>query len=186
MFKTHRQKKPQEAVEEIHVSRAQTGNSYGTQTDNQYYVLLCFLNSVFDERVQEDAVFMRDFYFSQNCLCVTLWFKGEDVSPYMKKDIGFLYDPVKKYYVFFNPEQMQQARGVDGDYTVYYPKDMTNPYILLTTDDNSMQHSYQVFNGKVRNTKPLVDDYVFGQYFGFVKHDSGAIEFIYAYAVDIM
>lgn len=169
-----------------------TGNRYGLQTDQTYYALLDFTGVVIDEKINADIEFFKRHYFEQDCVCLSMWFKGEDASPYIK-DTTYIVAPSHRYFCFFNDAVMQMAKTSDGT-TIYYPASMTACYCFNTAGPNGIISAYRVLRNKAKQiAQPLEYDYLPAQFLGYVVKQkqcldntvTTVLEFVYNYALDI-
>lgn len=169
-----------------------TRNCYGIQSDMTYYALLCYTGVVLDERINSDVEYFKEHYFSQDCACLSMWFKDEDASPYIH-DKSFLVAPSQRYFCFFNNNALQSARTQDGT-VIYYPKSMNECYCFQSVGPNGITLAYRVLRDKAKQLpQPLDYNYMLAQFIGYViKPKQGldnkvttTTEFIYAYALDI-
>jgi hypothetical protein len=156
-----------------------SGGTYFMTTDNQFYVLLAFRGTEFGSILEGDASFLRDEFFKQGCVCVSLLFGGEDVSFYLG-GLDFMYESFKKYFCFFNKDKLREARSADGKIVVYYPNDHSDLACIYSThDDEGNIRTYRVHNDRVYEKKQPDDECVtMAQFYGYVEND-GRTEYIY-------
>lgn len=159
--------------------RTPNGGTYYMTTDNQFYVFLAFRGTEYSSKLAEDATFLRDEFFGQGCVCVSLLFGGEDVSFYLS-GLDFMYEPFKKYFCFFNMEKLREARSGDGKIVFHYPKEYSDLACVFSTHDSEGNiRTYRVHNDKVREKKQPDDDCVtLAQFYGYAEND-GRTECIY-------
>jgi hypothetical protein len=163
----------------IKTKKTPRGETYSMTTDNQFYVLLAFRGTEFGSALEEDAIFLRDEFYAQGCVCVSLLFGGEDISFYLD-GLDFMYEPFKKYFCFFNKDKLREAKSKDGKIVVFYPKDYSDLACIFSTHDSDGNiRTYRVHNDKVREKKQPDDDCVtVAQFYGYVQND-GRTEYIY-------
>lgn len=158
--------------------RTPSGGTYYMTTDNHFYVLLAFRGTEYGSVLEEDAAFLRDDFFGQGCVCVSLLFGGEDVSYYLD-GLDFMYEPFKKYFCFFNKEKLCEARSGDGKIVIYYPKEYRDLACVFSTHDaEGGIRTYRVYNDRIREMKPSDDCVTVAEFYGYAVND-GRTEYIY-------
>jgi len=163
----------------IKTKRTPNGGTYDMTTDNQHYVLLAFKGTEFGSKLKEDATFLRDEFFKQGCVCVSLLFAGEDVSDYLD-GLDFMYEPFKRCFCFFNKAKLREVRSKDGKIAVHSPSEFSDLACIFSTHDSEGDiRTYRVHNDRAYEKKQPDDDCVtLAQFYGYVVNN-GKTEYIY-------